>query len=148
MTGLVGIRWGKCEVGKLELVRVLMWNLCLKYGWVKLRLSPSCAGAGVNQQSDEKKDRHLRLLYPLWRSDSPNLSSPNSFLPSNPFILSGPLSGSHIRSALFCSDICFPEVGGCLGPSSTSAACVSAEVQSYHHKLALGLTERAEQLRP
>ena len=61
----------------------------------KLRLSTSCAGvgvgvgagAGVNQQSDEGKDGHLRLLYPLWRSGSPDpFLSPNPFLPFEPFI--------------------------------------------------------------
>ena len=40
------------------------------------------AGAGVNQQSDEGRDWQSGLLYPLWRSGSPDFFlSPNSFLP-------------------------------------------------------------------
>ena len=67
----------------------------------KVRLSTGCAGVGVgvgaaagadvNQQSDEGRDWHLHLLYPLWRSGSPDhFLSPKFFPPSNPFLPSDP----------------------------------------------------------
>ena len=101
----------------------------------KVRLSTSCAGvgvgfgagAGVNQQSDEGRDWHLHPLYPLyppWPS-----GSHDPFLYSDPFPYSDPLSGSRIRSTLFRSDLRFPEIAGCLGPSSAS------EIASDAHPL-------------
>ena len=82
----------------------------------KVRLSTSCAGIGVgvgvgvgvgagagagadvNQQSDEGGDWHLHLLYPLWRSGSPNPFFPlTSFSHPNTFSSLTLSSGSYVR---------------------------------------------------